>query len=122
MELHVDASDFQSSVQQIELKGELLDRLARGAHEVFLQKLRDEGYSYGAQTSVELKTHSSMKPFDELSEEEKEQNRSNVRDMSDKLAQTGYEMVLARSNGPPFEFPGADLEQVARMEHERWMR
>ena len=31
-------------------------------------------------------------------------------------------MIPARSNEPPFEFPGTFLEKLAIMEHERWMR
>jgi hypothetical protein len=31
-------------------------------------------------------------------------------------------MIPARSNEPPFDFPGSDLELLAEMEHERWMK
>ncbi len=30
-------------------------------------------------------------------------------------------MIPARSNEPSFEFPGTFLEEMAKMEHERWM-
>jgi hypothetical protein len=30
-------------------------------------------------------------------------------------------MVPARSNEPPFDFPGDDLEYLAELEHQRWM-
>jgi hypothetical protein len=63
-----------------------------------------------------------MKPYSELPDDEKEQNRGNVRDISNKLARAGYVMIPARSNEPPFDFPGADLELLAAMEHERWMK
>lgn len=122
LDLHVDARDFQALVQQIELEDELLEKLARAAHEVFVQQLRDSGYTFGPHTDDELKTHSSLKPYAELPEEEKEQNRGNVRDMSRKLARAGYVMVPARSNEPAFDFPGADLDLLAEMEHERWMK
>ena len=122
LELHVDARDFQSLVQRMELEDELLEKLARAAHEVFVHSLRDDGYSYGPQTNEELKTHSSFKAYAELPDDEKEQNRGNVRDMSNKLGRAGYVMVPARSNEPPFDFPGADLELLAEMEHERWMK
>ena len=45
-----------------------------------------------------------------------------MRDISNKLARAGYVMIQARSNEPPFDFPGADLELLAEMEHERWMK
>ncbi|MCK4692397.1 MAG: hypothetical protein KAT23_02135, partial [Anaerolineales bacterium] len=60
--------------------------------------------------------------FAELSEDIKESNRNNVRDIPNKLTMVGYVMVPARSNEPPFDFPGSDLELLARLEHERWMR
>jgi hypothetical protein len=34
----------------------------------------------------------------------------------------GFLMIQARSNEPPFDFPGADLDQLAEMEHDRYMR
>ncbi|MEK6409098.1 MAG: RyR domain-containing protein [Acidobacteriota bacterium] len=122
LDLHVDAHDFQALVQRMELEDELLEKLAEAAHEVFVQELLDGGYRLGQQTDDELKTHSSMKPYSELPEDEKQQNRSNVRDISNKLARSGYVMIPARSNEPPFDFPGADLEMLAAMEHERWMK
>jgi len=121
LDLHVEAQDFQSLVQQMDLEGELLERLAEAAHEVFVQKLRDQGYTFGRATDDDKKTHSSLKPFSDLPEEEKEQNRANVRDIPLKLARVGYAIIPARSNEPPFNFPGDDLESLAQQEHERWM-
>ncbi len=34
----------------------------------------------------------------------------------------GYIMIPARSNEPPFNFPGKPLEQLAEAEHKRWMQ
>jgi hypothetical protein len=31
-------------------------------------------------------------------------------------------MTPARSNEPPFDFPGADLEMLAELEHTRWTK
>jgi len=122
LDLHVDANDFQARVQQIELQDELLETLAEAAHHVFIKELRDNGYKPGPKTDDRLKTHNALKPYAELPEDEKEQNRGNVRDISNKLERAGYVMIPARSNEPPFDFPGADLESLAAMEHERWMK
>jgi hypothetical protein len=62
------------------------------------------------------------RPYSELSEEEKEQNRQTVRDIPIKLAYAGYVMRPARSDEPPFDFPDGDREQLAELEHERWLR
>ena len=105
----------------MDLEGELLEKLAEAAHEVFCDGLRASGYEFGPQTDEVTKTHFSLRPYAELPEHEKEQNRGNVRDIANKLARIGYVMIHARGNEPPFGFPGDDLEMLAEMEHERWM-
>ena len=45
-----------------------------------------------------------------------------MQDIPNKLARVGYVMMPARSNEPPFDFSGPDLELLAEMEHERWMK
>ena len=122
LDLHVDGREFLALVQQIDLAGAPLERLAEAAHEVFCEALKGKGYRLGPRTDEKRKTHSSLKPYAELSEEEKGQNRGNVRDIPNKLARIGYVMVPARSDEPPFEFPGSHLELLAEMEHDRWMQ
>jgi hypothetical protein len=112
LDLHVDGQEFLALVQRIDLESKLLERLAEANHEVFCEGLGDE----------ERKTHTSLKPYAELPEEEKEQNRGAVRDIVNKLAAIGYLMIPARSNEPPFQFPGPHLDELAQMEHERWMQ
>ena len=122
LNLHVVAPEFLALMQQLELQGELLEKLATAAHQVFCEGLRSQGYQYGSETDSQKKVHSSLLPYKDLPENEKEQNRQNVRDIPAKLALVGYIMRPARSNEPPFEFPGRDLELLAEREHERWMR
>jgi len=45
-----------------------------------------------------------------------------VRDIPTKLAYAGYIMIPARSNEPPFNFPGKALEHLAQKEHERFVK
>jgi hypothetical protein len=108
LNLHVDGEEFLGLVQQLELKGAL-------------QGLRDQGYIWGEVTDEEEKTHSSLVPYVELPENEKEQNRDNVRHIAAKLANSGYIMIPARSNEPAFEFPGSHMDKLAEMEHKRWV-
>jgi hypothetical protein len=122
LNLHVDSADFLALMQQMNLNGEFLEQLAAAAHEVFFDDLRKKGYRYGATTDDSRKTHSSLKSYSELPEDEREQNRGNVRDIANKLALAGYIMMPARSNDPPLNFPGPDLEHLAELEHDRWMR
>jgi hypothetical protein len=103
-------------------QGDLLEELAEVAHEVFCQRLRSEGYTYGPQTDHKKKTHSSLMPYAKLPEDEKEQNRSNVQNIPNKLARVGYIMIPARSKEAPVGFPPSVVEQLAEMEHERWVK
>jgi hypothetical protein len=120
--LHVEARDFLALVRQIELEGELLEKLAAAAHEIFYEGLKAKGYRYGPLTDSKRKIHSSLVPYEELSEDEKEQNRLNVRDIANKLSRAGYVMRPARSHEHPFNFPGEDLDILSELEHERWVK
>jgi len=111
LDLHVDGQDFLARVQQLELDGETLERLARAAHAVYCEEQRALGWKYGL-----------LVEFDQLPEDEKEQNRGQVRDIPVKLAYAGSYMVPARGGEPPFAFPDDVLEELASMEHTRWMR
>jgi hypothetical protein len=121
LDLHVDGQEFLALVQQMELTGELLYKLAEAAHNLYCLELERKGYICGEVTDDEAKTHSSLRPYSELPEYEKEQNLDNVRHIATKLAHSGYIMIPARSNEPAFEFPGSQMEKLAEMEHERWM-
>ncbi len=122
LELHVDGQEFLSLVQWMELEGSLLEQLAEAAHEVFCAGLRAQGYTLGPTNDDRCKTHTALRPYMELPEEEKEQNRSTVRDIPAKLAESGYLMLPARGHGEPFTFPAGDLEGMAEREHLRWLR
>ena len=92
-----------------------------GAAGKTFDQLKKDGYKYGSQTDDARKTHSSLVPYGELPEDEKEQNRDTVRNIQEKLAVSGYIMAPARSNEPPFAFPGDFMCELAIMEHDRWM-
>jgi hypothetical protein len=112
LDLHVDAADFLSLVQRLDLQGEILERLASANHAAYREGLASRGTA----------TAAAGKTFSDLPDDEKEQNRSAVRDVAVKLAAAGFVMAPARSDEPPFDFPGADLERLAEMEHARWTR
>jgi hypothetical protein len=122
LDLHVEGRDFMDFVERTELEGELLEKLAEAAHEIFCADLEKKGYKWGKKTDDKRKRHSALKPYAELPPEEQEQNRGNVRDIAHKLAAVGYVIVPARGNEPTFTFPDTELEQLAEMEHNRWMK
>jgi len=122
LNLHVDGRDFYALVHRIELDRNLLEKLAQATHEVFCENLRKEGYKYGPVTDESKKEHSSLKPYAELPENEKESNRNNVKDIPNKLASVGYAMVPARGSETKSEFQNDEVEKLSKMEHKRWMK
>ena len=124
LELHVDAKDFIARVHKLELKGEILERLARAAHNLFCEKLRAKSWEYAPELDEANKMHPKLVEYDDdrLTEEDREQNRGQVRDIPDKLAYAGYDMVPDRTGTMFREFPAAIVEELAAREHTRWAR
>ena len=108
LDLHVDCRDFMANVQLLELEGQLLERLAEEAHNVYRELGLDTPYA-----DVD---------YAELPEEAREQNRAVVRDIPNRLAAIGYIMLPARAQEEPSSIPEESLERLAQMEHERYVR
>lgn len=121
LDLHVPGLEFISHVQAIELSGELLERLAEAAHNVYCAGKARDGWKFGANKSEKDKTHPLLVTYQELPEMYRESNRATVRNIPKKLARAGYVMMPSRSNEPAMEFPGDDLESLSEYEHELWM-
>ena len=122
LDLHVDGQDFLSLVREIVLEGETLERLAAINHDIYCEKMRAEGFVFGEERDDVKKTRPLLRPYAEIPEHYKESNRNAVRSIPEKLKSVGFLMIQARSNEPPFDFPGADMDQLAEMEHDRYMR
>jgi hypothetical protein len=111
LNLHVNSLEFLALVQLPRLEGKLLDEMAAKAHQIYCEGQKETPNSPLAQT-----------PYQQLDEHYKEMNRANIRDIQLKLVKIGYTMIPARGNLPPFDFPIADIDRLAEMEHERWLR
>jgi hypothetical protein len=122
LDLHVEAEDFLALVQRPELEGELLDRLARAAHDVYCDALRSRSYVYGAVTNDEQRISDALVDFDELPEVKRQQNLRTVRGIPAKLARVGCVMVPGRADLPHVEFTDEELDVLAREEHDQWLR
>jgi len=112
LELHVDARDLLALVRKVEFKGEQLERLAAAAHAVYQKGLKRRGQT----------TDSAERAYTDLPLDEQEQNRASVREIANKLAHVGYVMLPARGEAVPFNFPERDLDQLAELEHDRWLK
>jgi hypothetical protein len=121
LDLHVDGQDFLSLVREIILEGDTLEHLAEINHAIFCEGLRIRGFTLGERDNIK-KTHPLLRPYGEIPENYKESNRNAVRSIAEKLKKVGFIMIQGRSNEPPFDFPGTDLDLLAEMEHDRYMR
>ena len=121
--LHVDPHSFVALVHHLEIREELLEKLARLNHKLLYNNLKSQGYVWGKITDEKAtpKTHSSLVPFAALSPHKQEKNRAAVRDIPNKLASFGYAIVPMRNNEHTVEFQIPELQEMAKLEHERWM-
>ncbi|MCX6179854.1 MAG: RyR domain-containing protein [Chlorobiales bacterium] len=121
--LHVDPHSFVALVHHLELREELLEKLARLNHKLFCNNLKSQGYVWGKVTDekADPKTHSALVTYTALTPHEQEQNRGAVRDIPNKLAAFGYAIVPMRNNEQAVELPIPELKEMAKLEHERWM-
>jgi len=100
---------------------QMIEKLAKAAHELFCEHLVADGYIYGPVTSETAKTHSSLVPFDALPDDEKEQNRNSVREIPAKLACIGYDLKPGSDGQKPIRFTKDEEEKLAEKEHDRWI-
>ena len=122
LNLHVDSHDFFTILWRLEVSSGMIEKLAETVHELFCEEIKAQGYIYGPVTDNEKKQHSSLLPYAELTEDEKEQNRGNARDIQNKLISVRYEIVPARGNQASARFTKEEVEKLAREEHKRWMK
>jgi hypothetical protein len=122
LSLHVDGSEFSSIVKTIELDRDTVEELAQACHAIFYDNLKAKRYKYGPFVDQKKREHNSFLPYTSLPENEKEQNRANVRDIPNKLAMTGYIFIKGRGSERPAEFTPGEIEKLAKLEHERYVK
>ncbi len=100
---------------------EQIEKLAEAAHAIYCEGLRARGYVWGAIGDESRRVSAALVPFGHLSEYGKEQNRAFARDLLQKLAGAGYEIVADEGSATPLDLAGDALEKLAKEEHERWV-
>ncbi len=124
LEIHVDSREFLALVQQLELDGDLLELFAKVNHVLYceeeMKKIKRERKE--SQVEAQQPPLTWQKKYDELSDDEKEQNRDTVRDIPRKLATLGYVMIPSRGNERSISFSSEEVERLAKLEHYRWVK
>jgi hypothetical protein len=87
----INTSDVQLDTEILELT----DRLAKNAHDVWAQQRLLEGWRYGRQRDDAEKRHPNLVPYENLSELEKEYDRSVAMETLKALLALGYRIEKA---------------------------
>jgi hypothetical protein len=101
---------------------QIIEKLAEAVHNLFCEEMKAKGYKWGPVTDDGKKRHSALVPYADLPEDEKEQNRSNARDIKNKLASLGYDIIPMDSHQACAGFNKEEIEKLSQEEHKRWLK
>ncbi len=106
---------FEAACHPDLLLGGVYETLARAIHDDYVAHQRLEGHTPEANPS--------MVPWEDLPEHLKESNRDQAAHIGVKLAATGCGLVpLTDWDAEPIRFSTEEVERLARLEHDRWVR
>jgi hypothetical protein len=102
---------YDRTCTAVAVNGGTLEVVARSMHQDYLRRARESG-----------QTGAMVVEWDELSHEGRESNRLAAAEITNGLHQIGCALVpLYHWDGKGFGFSDAELDTLARREHERWM-
>ncbi len=97
------------------------ERLCVSTNELIAQALHAEYVRSVAATGAATENNPATSVWDKLSEPLKESNRQQAAHLSQRLHRCGYQIVpLSDWDAENFEFADVEVDEMARMEHERW--
>jgi hypothetical protein len=79
---------------------EEVEPLAIKEHDRWMQEKLDQGWTYGTVKDEVQRTHPSLVPWEELTEEDKDRDRDPVRDVPRMLAEAGFRIVRDTPEAP----------------------
>lgn len=95
------------------IRDDLAEYLARGVHEHYLRQAMLKGGQLGSSPA--------LTPWEHLSDEYRLANREHGEDVGRKLARIGCVLISRSGEFQDFRYLPAEVELLAREEHERWM-
>jgi hypothetical protein len=99
-----------------------LDLIEQGTTEIIAQAVHLDYVTHRIRDGETRETNPSMRPWDELSEEQRGFNRTLALDIGNKLHAVGYRVApLTDWQAPLPTFTEDQIERLAELEHERWM-
>lgn len=82
-----------ASIQLPEELNVLVEHMAKNVHEVWAEGRMKEGWSYGPERSDSLKQNPCLVPYEELSDEEKEYDRSTALETLKLIMKLGFRIT-----------------------------
>lgn len=128
LDIHLDVRDFMSKLSFEQLMGDMVDQYARISHEKYRsQRIRD-AIEFGiSQDEIRrIQSDERMADWSELKELYKESKRSQIRFLGERFegfnTGIGLRPILPGAADTIAELYGPILEQLAQLEHQRWLR
>ena len=128
LDIHLDVEDFNRKLAFEQIIGDAVETYAAGAHERTCRKRIEEAARRGAdqQEMEALQAEPDMCCWEDLEECFRNSYRSQLRYIGERLqdyrTSIGIRPILAGDADTIHELYGPVLEELAEMEHERWMR
>ncbi len=125
LDLHL-SGDFMKQVDLHELSRGDIEKIARAVHEAWKVKKEGQGWTLADTRDDDKKTSPLLCPYEELTEEQREDNRRPVRGTLGVLHGRGYtinykrEPLTARHNVS--RLPPKVVEELAVVQHDIWIR
>ncbi|MCR5370567.1 MAG: AAA family ATPase [Clostridium sp.] len=128
LDIHLNVRDFRRKLAFEQMMGDMVNRYAQIAHEAYrkgrLEEARREAGDAGIPASVFEEPE--MADWNDLDEFYKEGHRSQLRYLGEKLQSyhldIGLRPILEGAADTVTELYGPILEELAEIEHERWLR
>jgi hypothetical protein len=99
------------------------DLIYRGTYEILARTIHEEYVRSERKKGLTPETNPSIVPWEELTERLKESNRAQAEHIPVKLEAIGCDIIMTTDWEPSaFEFSSEEIEQLAEMEHERFVK
>jgi hypothetical protein len=105
---------LQEGCVPADIRADFTEQLARAIHSAYVAMEAAKGNTAAANPS--------MVPWERLPENLQQANVSQAADIGVKMDAIGAVIIPLSAAAPPFTFTGDEIERLARMEHDRWMR
>ena len=96
------------------IKADLVEQIARAIHRAYVDNCAARGDT--------PQVNRSMRPWEQLPDELKRSNLAQAADIGTKLEAIDCTVTPESATAPAFAFQAHEVEQLAEMEHERWMQ